>query len=58
MSRRRPSNADIVKALREMGLFLDMDEVPFKPQAYEKAAYAVTAVDRPLARIYAEGGPR
>jgi hypothetical protein len=35
-----------------------MDEVPFKPWAYEKAAYAVTALDRPLAAIYAEGGKK
>lgn len=57
MSRRRTtSNADIARALREMGLFLEMDEVPFKPQAYEKAAYGVMALDRPLAGIYAKGG--
>ena len=54
----RPSNADIARALREMALFLEMDEVPFKPQAFERAAYAVTAVDRPLAEIHAEGGEK
>ena len=56
MSHRRISNADVAQALREMALFLEMDEVPFKPQAYEKAAYAVLALDRPLAAIYAAGG--
>jgi DNA polymerase (family 10) len=56
MPSRRPSNAEVAKALRELALFLEMDEVPFKPQAFEKAAYAVTAVDRPLAEIHAEGG--
>jgi DNA polymerase (family 10) len=56
MSRKRVSNAAIARALREMALFLEMDEVAFKPQAYEKAAYAVTALDRPLAQIHAEGG--
>jgi len=56
VSRRHPSNAEIAQALREMALFLEMDEVPFKPQAYEKAAYAVLALDRPIADIYAQGG--
>jgi DNA polymerase (family 10) len=56
MRRKRVSNAEIARALREMALFLEMDGVPFKPQAYEKAAYAVTAIDRPLAEIHAEGG--
>ena len=41
-----------------MALFLDMDDVRFKPQAYEKAAYSVTALDRPLAAIHAEGGAK
>jgi hypothetical protein len=40
MARRRITNADVAQALREMALFLEMDEVPFKPWAYEKAAYA------------------
>lgn len=58
MVRRRITNADVAQALREMALFLEMDEVPFKPWAYEKAAYAVTALDRPLAEIHAEGGKK
>ena len=58
MRRKHASNAEIAKALREMALFLEMDGVPFKPQAYEKAAYAVLAMDRPLAEIHAEGGAK
>lgn len=58
MRRRHASNADVARALREMALYLEMDGVPFKPQAYEKAAYAVAAIDRPLAGIYAEGGEK
>ncbi len=49
-------NADIARILREMALFLDMTSVPFKPRAYDKAADAVEALDRPLAEIYAAGG--
>lgn len=58
MRRRSPSNTEVARALREMGLFLEMDEVPFKPQAYEKAAYTVQALDRPIAEIHARGGER
>jgi DNA polymerase (family 10) len=50
------SNAEVARALREMALFLEMDEVPFKPRAYEKAALAVDALDRPLGEIDAESG--
>jgi DNA polymerase (family 10) len=56
MTTRRISNTEVANALREMALFLEMDDVPWRPQAYEKAAYAVTALDRPLAEIFARGG--
>lgn len=49
-------NVDVVRALEEMALFMEMDGVPFKPQAYEKAAHAVAGLDRPLAEIHAAGG--
>jgi DNA polymerase (family 10) len=52
------SNAEVAKRLREMALFLDMTGVAFKPRAYEKAAYAVAALDRPIAQLYAEGGEK
>jgi DNA polymerase (family 10) len=50
-ARRPPSNAEIASALREMALFLEMEGVAFKPRAYEKAAQAVEALDRPLHEI-------
>ena len=52
----RPGNGDVVRALRELALFLEMDGVPFKPRAFERASYAVAALDRPVAEIEAEGG--
>lgn len=58
MTAKRISNADVAEALREMALFLEMEGAPFKPQAYEKAAYAVSALDQPLAEIYAGGGAK
>jgi DNA polymerase (family 10) len=56
--RRRISNEEVVRALREMALFLEIDEAPFKPQAYERAAHAVAALDRPLAEVHAKGGAK
>jgi DNA polymerase (family 10) len=55
-ARRPASNAEVARALREMALFLEMEGVPFKPRAYEKAALAVEALDRPVAAIAAEQG--
>ena len=52
------SNSEVAERLREMALFLDMTGVAFKPRAYEKAAYAVAALDRPIAQLYAEGGAK
>ncbi|TAK09948.1 MAG: DNA polymerase/3'-5' exonuclease PolX [Candidatus Manganitrophaceae bacterium] len=49
-------NAEIAEILREIAFFLDMEEIPFKPRAYEKAAYAVEALDAPLDEIYRRGG--
>ena len=56
MTRGRISNADVAAALRELALFFETEGVPFKPQAFEKAAHAVNALDRPLAEIHAAGG--
>lgn len=51
-----PTNAEIALALYEIARFLEAEEVPFKPAAYEKAADAVASWERPLAQIHAEGG--
>ncbi len=56
MTRAPISNAVVAEALHEMALFLEMQDVPFKPRAYEKAAQAVAGFRRPLAELYAEGG--
>ena len=50
------TNAEMAKIMREIAFFLDMEEVPFKPRAYEKAAYAIEALDAPLDEIYRRGG--
>jgi DNA polymerase (family 10) len=48
----------VAEALREMALFLEMDAVPFKPRAYEKAALAVEALGRSLHEIAAQEGEK
>lgn len=50
------TNRDIAEILRQIAFLLDMDGVAFKPRAYEKAAYAVEALDEPLQDVYARGG--
>lgn len=50
------TNADVARALRELSVFLEMQDVQFKPRAFEKAAFAVEAAERPIAEVYAEGG--
>ena len=50
------TNAAIARVMREIAVFLDMEDVQFKPRAYEKVAYAIEAVDEPIADIYKRGG--
>jgi DNA polymerase (family X) len=52
------SNAEIAQCLREIAVYLDMDSVPFKPRAYEKAAAAVESLDEPVAELYRRGGEK
>jgi DNA polymerase (family 10) len=49
-------NFEIAKILNEIGEYLEMDEVAFKPQAYQKAASAIEVLDEPLKEIYQKGG--
>jgi len=49
-------NRALARVLRDLAAYLEMDEVQFKPRAYEKAAEAVEAEDRPLAEVYAQHG--
>lgn len=49
-------NFEIAKILREISEYLEMQSVPFKPQAYSKAASGIEEIDTPLADIYKSGG--
>jgi len=50
------TNQEIAEILREIGTYLAMDEVRFKPRAYEKAATAIGDLGRDIVDIYKEGG--
>ena len=49
-------NRELAKVLRQMGVFLEMEETPFKPAAYERAALSVEALDKDVAEIFSRGG--
>jgi DNA polymerase (family 10) len=52
------SNHDVANALLEISLFLEMEDVPFKPRAYEKAAHVVETLGRSVADLCREGGSK
>lgn len=49
-------NTEIAQIFREIALYLEMQEERFKPRAYEKVAYAVEALEEPVAEIYKRDG--
>ena len=49
-------NQEIAKILYEIANYLAMDEVPFRPYAYEKAALTIEALDEDIENIYNRGG--
>jgi DNA polymerase (family X) len=51
-------NSRLARVFRDLAAYLEMDGVQFKPRAYEKAAQAIEAHDRPLADVYRERGAR
>ena len=50
------SNQSIAEVLRQIGEYLVMQHVQFKPRAFEKAAENVSALEEELAETYARGG--
>jgi DNA polymerase (family 10) len=49
-------NPEVAKVLNEIAILLEMDNVQFKPRAYEKAARAIEALEQGVEEIYAKGG--
>lgn len=52
------SNQDIARILNEMGDFYEMDDIAFKPRAYEKAALGVENLDEKVTDLYRDQGLR
>lgn len=49
-------NRELAKIFYEIAQYLEMEEVSFKPQAYEKAAIAMETLEEDIERIYKKGG--
>lgn len=49
-------NQELSKILYEMALLLEMEEVPFKPRAFEKASLSIAGLDTDVRDIYRKGG--
>jgi len=51
-------NQQLAKIFYEIAEYLAMDEVPFKPQAYERAARVIEGMEDDLEEIYGQGGKK
>ncbi len=49
-------NSEIAKILRHMAVFYEMQDAPFKPRAYEKAAQAIADFDEQMTDVYRRDG--
>ncbi len=49
-------NPEVAKLLRMMALYLEMKGIAFKPQAYEKAAYSIEALDEDIEEFVKKKG--
>jgi DNA polymerase (family 10) len=49
-------NQEIARMFYEISEFLEMDNVPFKPQAYQKAAITLETLKDDIGQIYRDGG--
>ncbi len=50
------TNAEIARIMREISMFLEMEDDKFRPRAYEKIAHAIESLDEPVADVYHRGG--
>ncbi|PIQ92666.1 MAG: DNA polymerase III [Parcubacteria group bacterium CG11_big_fil_rev_8_21_14_0_20_39_14] len=49
-------NQEIAQIFYEIAAYLAMEEVPFKPQAYERAALSLETLPEDVEKIYKDGG--
>ena len=50
------SNQAVAEVLRQIGEYLTMQQVQFKPRAFEKAAETIGALEEEVSKMYASGG--
>ncbi|MBU1146423.1 DNA polymerase/3'-5' exonuclease PolX [Patescibacteria group bacterium] len=50
------TNLEIAKIFREIAILYEIDEVPFKPRAYERVASSLESLGQNVADIYETGG--
>ncbi len=50
------TNLEIAKIFREIAILYEIQEVPFKPRAYERVAASLESLGRNVAEIYETGG--
>jgi DNA polymerase (family 10) len=51
-------NKEIANIFNEISLFLEMEEIPFKPYAYRRAADALENMEENIEDVYQKGGER
>ena len=51
-------NQELAKIFYEIANFLEIEEVPFKPQAYQKAALTLENLSEDVEKIYRKGGKK
>lgn len=49
-------NLELAKIFKEIAAFLEMEEIPFKPFAYEKAAFILETMPEDVSEIYQKEG--
>jgi len=49
-------NKEIANIFYQIAVYLEMDNIPFKPQAYEKAGLSLEGLSENIEDIYAKGG--
>ncbi len=49
-------NQEVAQILFEIGEFLELQEVPFKPQAYQQAAVSIDNLEEDINNIYNKEG--
>ena len=54
--KQKATNQSIAETLRQVGEYLAMQQVPFKPRAYEKVAEMVGGLEEEISEIYKRGG--